>query len=67
MNPAESLQRKVKSARRTLNVKFLKENKVAGDTLPFTIDLLLLTGEGDTNPRRIITKHMVFWTNAPGD
>ena len=40
---------------------FLKENKLAEDTLSFTVELLLLTGEeGDTIPRRIITKHMVF-------
>ena len=39
---------------------FLKENKVAEDTLSLTIDLFLLTGEeGDMVPRRFIIKHTV--------
>lgn len=69
MNPAENLhpagvcwiQVSKKIRNFSLNVMFLKENKLAEDTLSFTVELLLLTGEeGDTIPRRIITKHMVF-------
>ena len=76
MSPAESLQsagvcciqvsKKIRNF--SLNVMFLKENKVAEDTLSFTVDLLLLTREeGDTIPRRLITKHMASWTKVSGD
>ena len=76
MNPAESLhpagvcciQVSKKTRNFSLNVMFLKENKVSEDTLSFTVDLLLLTGEeGDTIPIRLITNHMVSWTKVSGD
>ena len=56
MNPAENLhpagvcwiQVSKKIRNFSLNVMFLKENKLAEDTLSFTVELLLLTGEEGT-------------------